>query len=581
MFGLRKLMDAVTMGEPKRLYPTVGWTLAEYFFRGAPYATMAVIVWEVFRPLQTPGVPLDYMRIWLAALGLLVSTVCLWFIGKRSYTAAYGEGYHICCDGRLRAVDHLRRMPMGFYNSRDPGEVGAYVVSDYELAEMLTTHLIGQIYGALAMPVLLLAVLFAFNWKLALAALLVLPLAYPAMALSGYVGTRMARKLQKTKRVTNARIIEYIQGMRLIKAFNLGGERFRRLEMAFQELKRRSLMTEVAPAPIFLVARLVLNGGTILVILLGLTMMLHHEVSLPVYIVFLLASTAVYAPLANALVFYAEMRYMAVGVGHLSELFKMPHQPEGEECTVEGHDIEFRNVHFRYNSVPVLKGISLRIPERKLTALVGPSGSGKTTLTRLIARFWDVEQGEILLGGKDVRAYKLDALMRQIAIVFQDVYLFRDTVYNNIRIGRESASRDEIIEAAKVACCHDFIMSLPEGYDTMVGEGGSTLSGGERQRISIARAILKDAPIVLLDEATASLDPENEVHIQEAIENLIRSKTVVVIAHRLGTVVHADNIAVIDQGTVVQQGRHGELMAQGGLYKNLWDEQERIKGWRF
>ena len=581
MFGLRKLMDAVTMGEPKRLYPTVGWTLAEYFFRGAPYATMVVIVWEVFRPLQTPGVPLDYMRIWLAALGLLVSTVCLWFIGKRSYTAAYGEGYHICCDGRLRAVDHLRRMPMGFYNSRDPGEVGAYVVSDYELAEMLTTHLIGQIYGALAMPVLLLAVLFAFNWKLALAALRVLPLAYPAMALSGYVGTRMARKLQKTKRVTNARIIEYIQGMRLIKAFNLGGERFRRLEMAFQELKRRSLMTEVAPAPIFLVARLVLNGGTILVILLGLTMMLHHEMSLPVYIVFLLASTAVYAPLANALVFYAEMRYMAVGVDHLSELFKMPHQPEGEECTVEGHDIEFRNVHFRYNSVPVLKGISLRIPERKLTALVGPSGSGKTTLTRLIARFWDVEQGEILLGGKDVRAYKLDALMRQIAIVFQDVYLFRDTVYNNIRIGRESASRDEIIEAAKVACCHDFIMSLPEGYDTMVGEGGSTLSGGERQRISIARAILKDAPIVLLDEATASLDPENEVHIQEAIENLIRSKTVVVIAHRLGTVVHADNIAVIDHGTVVQQGRHEELMAQGGLYRSLWDEQERIKGWRF
>ena len=180
-----------------------------------------------------------------------------------------------------------------------------------------------------------------------------------------------------------------------------------------------------------------------------------------------------------------------------------------------------------------------------------------------------------------MRAYKLDALMRQIAIVFQDVYLFRDTVYNNIRIGRESASRDEIIEAAKVACCHDFIMSLPEGYDTMVGEGGSTLSGGERQRISIARAILKDAPIVLLDEATASLDPENEVHIQEAIENLIRSKTVVVIAHRLGTVVHADNIAVIDHGTVVQQGRHEELMAQGGLYKSLWDEQERIKGWRF
>ena len=233
------------------------------------------------------------------------------------------------------------------------------------------------------------------------------------------------------------------------------------------------------------------------------------------------------------------------------------------------------------NTVPIIKNISLKIPEKSLTAFVGPSGSGKTTLTRLIARFWDVDSGEILLGDKNIKDYKVDSLMSQISIVFQDVYLFHDTIFNNIRMGRENATREEVIAAAKAARCHDFIELMPEGYDTMVGEGGSTLSGGEKQRISIARAILKNAPIILLDEATAALDPENESHIQQAIDDLVKDKTVVIIAHRLGTVVNADNIIVIDKGEIVQQGKHSSLLQKKGLYQKMWEEQKRIRGWKF
>ena len=303
---------------------------------------------------------------------------------------------------------------------------------------------------------------------------------------------------------------------------------------------------------------------------------------MPVYIMFLLAGSAIYAPLINALTFIALINYMKLGAERIDALCKTPVLPEGIIEDVVNSEIEFRHVSFSYNAdIPVLRDVSLTIPEKELTAFVGPSGSGKTTLTRLIARFWDVSEGEILFGGRNIKDYTVHTLMQQVSIVFQDVYLFNDTIYNNIRVGRETATREEIEVAARKAQCHNFITAMPDGYETMVGEGGSTLSGGEKQRISIARAILKDAPIVLLDEATASLDPENEVHIQDAINDLVKEKTVVIIAHRLGTVIGANNIVVIDQGRVVQQGKHQALLAEEGLYRNLWEEQQRVKGWKF
>ena len=447
---------------------------------------------------------------------------------------------------------------------------------------MLTTHLIGQFFGGLAMPIVALVSLLFFNWQLALAAAAVIPLAYPMMLLTNRFVATLGKRHQKIKTNAASRMIEYIQGIRLIKAFNLSGNKFERLERAFRDLKRESIRLEAAPAPSITLASTLLNGGLVLIMLLGFSMLLNAKVSMPVYIMFLLAGSAIYAPLINALTFIALINYMKLGAERIDALCKTPVLPEGIIENVVNSEIEFRHVSFGYNAdTPVLRDVSLTIPEKELTAFVGPSGSGKTTLTRLIARFWDVSEGEILFGGRNIKDYTVHTLMQQVSIVFQDVYLFNDTIYNNIRVGRETATREEIEVAARKAQCHNFITAMPDGYETMVGEGGSTLSGGEKQRISIARAILKDAPIVLLDEATASLDPENEVHIQDAINDLVKEKTVVIIAHRLGTVIGANNIVVIDQGRVVQQGKHQALLAEEGLYRNLWEEQQRVKGWKF
>jgi ATP-binding cassette subfamily B protein len=245
------------------------------------------------------------------------------------------------------------------------------------------------------------------------------------------------------------------------------------------------------------------------------------------------------------------------------------------------YDIEFTNVTFRYHDTDVLKNVSTKIPEKSLVAIVGPSGSGKTTMTRLIARFWDVTDGKITLGGHDIRTYDPDDVLASVSMVFQDVYLFNDTILNNIKIGKKDTTMDEIISTSKTARCHDFIQKLPEGYETMVGEGGSTLAGGEKQRISIARAMLKDSPIILLDEATASLDPENELYIQQAIDGLLQNKTVVIIAHRLNTVVNADKIIVLDKGRIVEEGKHNDLIKNKGLYYRMWEEQRKTHSWKF
>jgi len=576
------LINAATMGQPKRVRPLILWTVLEYFLRGAPYGVLLMVVWELFKPLQEPGTELDVGRIALWCLLLLVSLFLLYIVSRKAYFAAYKDGYEICADGRLAMVEHLRKQPMGFYNTRDPGDIGAYIVSDYTNVEQLLTHQLPQLCGGLAAPLALLTFLSFMSWKLALAAALVIPLALPLAWISFRIIAFFGQKHQHSKVRAASRMIEYIQGIRLIKAFNLGGVRFDRLEKAFRRLKQDSIRLEAGAGPTMIFASFVLQGGFPLIILLGFTLLVAGEVSLPVYIMFLILGTRVYEPLVHALIFMGELNYYRLGVERIDDLRKSRPLPEGDGSTViQAYDIEFEKVGFSYHKTEVLKEISLCIPAKALTALVGPSGSGKTTLTRLIARFWDVDTGEVRIGGRNIKAYSSDHLLGNMAIVFQDVYLFNDTIFNNIRLGRPEAGREEVVAAARAARCHDFIEALPGGYDTLVGEGGSTLSGGEKQRVSIARALLKNAPIVLLDEATAALDPQNEVHIQAAIDELVRDRTVVVIAHRLHTIARADKIVVIDQGRVVEEGRHEELLGRGGLYKNLWDEQQRLKGWKF
>jgi ATP-binding cassette subfamily B protein IrtB len=580
--NILSIIKAATLGDIKRVRPMILWTMLEYLLRGAPYGILLVVVWELFVPLEHPGTPLNLGALVGLTLALLVSLALLYIVSKKAYNEIYYETYALCAEGRLSIGDHLRKLSMGFFNTRDPGAIGSYLLNDYANVEFIFSHMVPQFVGALTMPIILLLMLATLNWKLALAATLVIPAAIPFTFISRAFIRYFGKRQQQARIAAASRMLEYVQGMRLIKAFNLTGTKFERLEKTFRTLKSLSIKLEAGGGPTVLLSGFVLHSGLTLIILLGLTFLFADTISLPVYITFLILGTRVYEPLIQALTYLAELNYYQISVNRIEDLRKTPELTgTNPEIKPEHHDIAFEDVSFHYNDAEVLRNINLTIPERSLVAFVGPSGSGKTTMTRLIARFWDVTAGAIKLGGHDLREYSPESVLASVSMVFQDVYLFNDTVFNNIRIGKKDATMEEIIEAAKQARCHDFITKLPDGYQTMVGEGGSTLSGGEKQRISIARAILKDAPIVLLDEATASLDPENELYIQEAIDGLVKNKTVIVIAHRLNTVVRADKIAVLDNGAIVEQGTHHELIQEQGLYRRLWDEQQKTRQWKF
>jgi ATP-binding cassette, subfamily B, bacterial IrtB/YbtQ len=582
MVNIFAIIRAATMGDTKRVRPMVLWTMLEYSLRGAPYGIILAVTWVLFDALTNPGMPIDLSALVGLSVSLLVSLALLHIVSKRAYLEMYDEGYRLCAEGRLAMGDHLRKLSMGFFNARDPGAIGSYLITDYANIEHMLTHLVPQAVGALAMPMILLLVLATQDWRLALAAALVIPLSIPFTFISRAIIHFFGKQHQKTKIEVASRMLEYVQGMRLIKAFNLTGAKFERLEKVFRRFKSLSIKLEGGSGPTVLLSAFVLHSGQTLIILLGLTWLFSGSLPLPVYIMFLILGVRVYEPLMQFFVFMAELNYFKISVARLEDLRTTPAlsgaQPQLQPAK---YDIAFQDVSFHYLDTDVLKAINVAIPEHSFVALVGPSGSGKTTMTRLIARFWDVTAGRITLGGHDLRAYDPATVLASVSMVFQDVYLFNDTVLNNIRVGRLEATAEEVVAAAKAARCHDFISKLPQGYETMIGEGGSTLSGGEKQRISIARAILKDAPIVLLDEATASLDPENELHIQQAIDGLVQEKTVIVIAHRLNTVVHADKIVVLEEGRIVEQGTHDALMRAQGLYRRMWDEQQKVREWKF
>lgn len=377
-------------------------------------------------------------------------------------------------------------------------------------------------------------------------------------------------------------ILEYVEGIQALKAFNVAGEKFEKLKNAFDNQRESAVHIETkSAAPIATVGKMVLNLGIAITMILGGVLTIKLELSPFYYIAFLVMALNIYEPVSILFFFIADFARTNRANERITEIYEEKTLDEHLEGNVHPKDntITFSNVTFGYGETAVLKNISLKFPEKTITALVGPSGSGKSTVTKLIGRFWDVDSGEITLGGVSVKDMPTEELLGKISVVFQDVYLFHDTIEQNIKMGKEDATREEVIEAAKKASCHEFIMSLPDGYDTMVGEGGSTLSGGEKQRISIARALLKDAPIVLLDEATASLDPENEVLIQSAISELVFDKTVIIVAHRLQSIMNADQIVVLDDGNVRETGTHTELLEKDGMYAHLWQEQSRAGNW--
>lgn len=523
----------------------------------------------------------DPQTAWMA-LGIMLASI----IGKIvtryfSQLQRTKAGYFMVADKRVYLGNKLKVIPMGYFNQNSLGNITAVattILTDVESAAPVV--LVTTLGGFINAVVFALAILI-FDWRIGcivLAAMLVFLAVTSGMEKRSRDG---APKRQAAQETLVEAVLETIQGMSVVKAFNLDENANKKVDQAVDESCERNSKLEKAMTPYVALQQLVLKLSSVIIMLVSIVFFLNGTMALAGCLMMLIASFLVFEQLESAGQGTANMRIAETSIDRANEIDNVPVMDEGGKTIVtKSFDIEFNNVRFSYENRPVLQDISFKLKEKTTTAIIGPSGGGKTTLCNLIARFWDVNSGSVKIAGRDVRDYTLDSLLSNISMVFQNVYLFNDTIANNIKFGKPDATREDIIQAAKKACCHDFIMATPDGYDTVIGEGGATISGGEKQRISIARAMLKDAPIVILDEATANVDPENEDQLQKAIESLTREKTIIMIAHRLKTVKNADQILVLDNGRIVQQGTHDELMKEKGIYANFIGVRKKAVGWK-
>lgn len=569
----------ITIGHTERLYKPVGYTMLANLVNIVPFCLSIEAIRIIFSAFDGSGQPLDTTRLWWIFGIMAVYMLVMALAERASYRANFRGAYEMSASGRLSLAEHLRKLSLGFLSKRDPGDLSSMLVTDFMMAETGISHHLPQLMGAIVMPVLAFASLVWIDWRMAVSMFAALPLALLVLWASTKAQRKLSGRQIQAKINAGNRLEEYLQGIRVMKAYNLIGDRFVRLRDAFAELRRACIRQEALLGPFVLLSITLVRAGLTMMVLCGTYLLLGGQLSILVFVLFLVVGSRVFDPLTSALTNFTEFRYFSIAGGRILSLMNEP-EMKGEQQSPAAGDIRFEHVSFAYQDKEVLHDINITLPKNSLTALVGPSGSGKSTVMKLCARFYDPQKGCIFFNGVPMNEINPESLMSHISMVFQDVYLFQDTIRNNIRFGKTDATEEEIIAAARKACCHDFIMRLPQGYDTMVGEGGCTLSGGEKQRLSIARAILKDAPVILLDEATASLDPENEVEVQRAIDSLIKGRTVIAIAHRLKTIKNADRIIVLDNGRIREEGTHDELVRKEGLYAHLWEIQESISGWK-
>lgn len=572
-------IKSITIGHTERLYKPVGYTMLANLVNIVPFCLSIEAIRIIFSAFDGSGQPLDTTRLWWIFGIMAVYMLVMALAERASYRANFRGAYEMSASGRLTLAEHLRKLSLGFLSKRDPGDLSSMLVTDFMMAETGISHHLPQLMGAIVMPVLAFASLVWIDWRMAVSMFAALPLALLVLWASTKAQRKLSGRQIQAKINAGNRLEEYLQGIRVMKAYNLIGDRFVRLRDAFEELRRACIRQEALLGPFVLLSIALVRAGLTMMVLCGTYLLLGGQLSILVFVLFLVVGSRVFDPLTSALTNFTEFRYFSIAGGRILSLMNEP-EMKGEQQSPAAGDIRFEHVSFAYQDKEVLHDINITLPKNSLTALVGPSGSGKSTVMKLCARFYDPQKGCIFFNGVPMNEINPESLMSHISMVFQDVYLFQDTIRNNIRFGKTDATEEEIIAAAKKACCHDFIMRLPKGYDTLVGERGCTLSGGEKQRVSIARAILKDAPIILLDEATASLDPENEVEVQKAIDSLIKERTVIAIAHRLKTIKDADQIIVLDNGRIKEEGTHDDLVRNEGLYAHLWNIQESISGWK-
>lgn len=518
---------------------------------------------------------------WISLVLLLVSIAGRAIINRFTQLEQTHAGYFMVANKRIYIGDKLKSVPMGFFNEKSLGEITGVTTTVLDDVENTGPMVLVTILSGLINSAVFTLFILAFDWRIGLLVIAGTVLYLLITAAMEKKAAVVAPKRQESEARLVGAVLEQIQGMSVIKSFNLTGKGDRAVREALDYNCKSNLAIEKLFTPYNIAQEMSLHLFSVLMMLAAALFCLQGSLSLANALMSVIIAFLAFSQIESAGSGMAALRVVGSSIDHANQIDEIPQMDsKGKAITPDNHEIVFDKVRFSYGQKEILHGISLKIPDRTTTAIIGPSGSGKTTLCNLIARFWDVNGGSISIGGHDVRDYTLESLMDQISMVFQKVYLFADTIENNIKFGKPQATHEEVVAAAKKACCHDFIESLPDGYNTVIGEGGASLSGGEKQRISIARAMLKDAPIVILDEATANIDPENEDRLQKAIEALTRDKTIIMIAHRLKTVRHADQILVVDDGKIVQSGKHEDLIRQKGIYADFITGRKEAVGWK-
>ena len=518
---------------------------------------------------------------WVALVLVLVSIFGGAVTASRSKALQTHAGYFMAANRRISIADRLKSVPMGYFNESSLGQLAGVCTTVVGSIESMVPMVLVNILGGLITTAVFAVVILVFDWRIGLITLAGIAVYLAVVSAMEKQSAKIADETQRSQTSLIEAVLENVQGMSVIKSFNLSGRGDRKLQDAVEANRKANLDVEKVMTPYTAAEEAVLQLASVCMMLAAVALWQGGSMSLANALMVVVMSFLVFNQIKAFGMGVSMLRLAAASIDRTVETEQMPQMDEhGKAIHPARHDIVFDHVDFSYENKQILHDISVTLPDKTTTAIVGPSGSGKSTLCSLIARFWDVDSGSVKIGGVDVKDYTLESLMDQISMVFQNVYLFADTIENNIKFGCPNATHEQVVAAAKKACCDDFIEALPAGYDTVIGEGGASLSGGEKQRISIARAMLKDAPIVILDEATANVDPENEDRLQKAIEALTRDKTILMIAHRLKTVRNADQILVVDHGRIVQQGKHEELIQQPGLYADFVGGRKQAEGWK-
>lgn len=543
-----------------------------------PVGLYALLIYMWVGPL-TGGEIIDpnlgmFIVLILVVLGIIFA------LAWKQYHFVFNTTYTESENRRINLGENLRKLPLSFFENRDLADLTATIMNDCTDLEHVFSHAIPQLLGSIISLCLVAIGMLTFDWRLGIALLWPVPVAFAILYASKILIYRGGEIVMADLLDCGDRMQECIESVRDLKSYNYQDEYFGKISALTSKIERSRIKAELMAAAGVITGKVVLNLGIVSVILLGSYLIMNSQVSLFTLLIFLIASTTIYNPVENGLMFLSEILMMDIKIDRAKEIESLVVEEGLTEYSLDGYDIEFKDVDFNYDDLKnVLSDINFTAKQGEVTALVGPSGGGKSTVSKLAARFWDPVSGEVILGGQNLSKLDNEKLLENFSIVFQDVILFNTSILENIRVGKKDATDEEVIEAAKLAECDEFVQKLPDGYDTVIGENGELLSGGQRQRISIARAMLKDANVILLDEATSFLDVENESKIQKALSELIKNKTVIIIAHRMRTIANADKIIVLDEGRISEQGSPEELLAQDGLFKKMVDLQNLSGEW--